>query len=107
MDNSKNKSMMDFNSFLKIQASVIEIIRKKLPGVDSSALNSVSTDLALLVQKEAYEYSGCKVAYDTYKEIHAKWKRGLKQKDLAEEYKLNISTINKICNDKLIVKNKS
>lgn len=98
---------MDFNSFLKIQATVIEIIRKKMPSIDSNTLNSVSTDLALLVQKVAYEYSGCKVPYDTYREIHAKWKRGSRQKDLAKEYKLSITIINKICNDKLIVKTKA
>jgi hypothetical protein len=96
--------MMDFNSFLKIQESVKEIINKTLPGINQDAINTISINLTILVQKEIYDFSGCKVPFDTYKEIHAKWLSGIKQIELAEEYKLNLSTINKICNDKLIVR---
>jgi hypothetical protein len=98
--------MMDFNSFSKSQDSIKGIIKDRLPGIGPEALNSLSLSLAMFIQKELYKFSGCKIPYETYREIHAKWKKGIKQQKLADEYMLNISTINKICNDKLIAKRK-
>lgn len=96
--------MMDWNSILKMQEQIKKIIDVKIPDTDPAIISSLSFELTRLVQKLTYDYSGCKIPFNIYNEIHAKWRSGEKQKDLAKEYRLPIKTVNKICNDKLIVR---
>lgn len=96
--------MMDWQSYSKVYESIKTIIGQKLPEIDTGVLHSLARELTSLTQKEVYEYSGCKIPFETYIEIRAAWSHGVKQKELAEKYNLNTTMINKICNDKLIVK---
>jgi hypothetical protein len=96
--------MMDWQSYSKVYEEIKRVIKHKVPEIDTEVLQSLAGELTGLTQKEVYEYSGCKIPFETYKEIRAAWSHGVKQKELAEKYNLNATMINKICNDKLIVK---
>jgi Mor family transcriptional regulator len=96
--------MMDWQSYSKVYEEIKRVIKQKAPEMDAKVLQSLAGELTGLTQREVYEYSGCKIPFETYIEIRAALSHGVKQKELAEKYNLTATSINKICNDKLIVK---
>lgn len=98
---------MDWQSYSRVYEEIKRLIKQKVPEIDTGVLQSIARELAGLTQKEVYEYSGCKIPYETYLEIRAAWNHGVKQKELVVQYNLSPWMISRICNDKLIVKRNS